>query len=1286
MTIIHVDSLLGSDSNPGTESLPKLTVKAAETAATVFDKVALRAGRCYSPVNGYFPRLQKNGLTLCAYGLPDGLSFTDSEIWDHYPILDGLTYENSNATGWTYEGDGVWSKTFASAKAKRVWFGAVNTGVLITQRVIGTAYRRTPDATADNLTAIKAALNNADRWHPAGSALGWKLYIYTGSATLSPPAYYDGLAILIADGATIGAQEGVYITQSVGAQAQNIHVRGAFGDSARIASLSSDTILTDEAIIQECLASYTGAANVFSIRTSGLNNTDPRKKISRSYIVDTKADSKTSQYEQEPSSAYSNLATMDMYVITGNAEDCHIQDFEAINSAHVGAAMGGQEFSEPVNCSIKYGHIKFDNWITYGRGLASSRMTSSVINACHVEGQNVRSQFADGHIVGNLWTNMRASIRKPTTDEWAAVECYAYDYGGADGPYRYEVRKPRDLRIEHNTVILPIASPGAYPLLLTTYGSAYPISDPNPSIDLNTVKVRNNIVVLDTPRSWLASFANGGAIADQLVQNNIIYTSGADATVRWAGATVGMNARTGHTGNLNVNPMLGADYRPLASSPAVGAGTPTGTTYADRLGVAFNPTTPTIGAFQYMLGTVVLNDRDAYLQLTPAGERDTNPGGGRALFFLDNNTRFQVTSGGAVTPSELRLSAKALNLPGAITWTTTPAVTLATDPAAPNDRILTAAAMGANTSVTVTITTQHQGQTYSAQRAITKVTDGVSNAVVYAYKRAAVAPTDNPGAVTYTFSSGSITTPATDTLANGWTKTIPAGDDPLYVIVASASNSTTTDAIAAGEWAAPVLWTKNGLNTATITIYQRSASTSAPALPTATTTYDFAAKTLTGLNNGWSTTLPAAGGDYLFASTATAASVTSTDTITAGEWAVARELARNGANGVGTNGKRGNAQIVASGSSWSDSTATTAIQSATGTNPIAHDQVTISNGSSFAQTRAWIGGDYPTGSWQTFAAWINGNMIVDETLSVSGDVISGGTITGVGINIGSGQFTVNASTGQVGAYNFFGYNSTFGNLSDPASPAVDAGNTGLTSSTTPVIRAISSTGGAGLEAGGGTYGKALSIVSGVSGIVQTGGGSNYLYNVLPSSDNAYSLGASGSLRWTAVYAMSSTITTSDERTKNVLGESDLGLDFICDLVPIRYTMKVAENIITDNWVTVREAYSFMDDYGTLVEVPAVVENQQVVTQKPGTRIHYGLSAQQLRATLLKHKQDNAAMWCLSNPADPDSQQAVRYEGLVAPLVQSTRQMRARIEQQDTTIALLVKRIEALEARLASQGS
>lgn len=90
-----------------------------------------------------------------------------------------------------------------------------------------------------------------------------------------------------------------------------------------------------------------------------------------------------------------------------------------------------------------------------------------------------------------------------------------------------------------------------------------------------------------------------------------------------------------------------------------------------------------------------------------------------------------------------------------------------------------------------------------------------------------------------------------------------------------------------------------GLNNATPTIYQRAAAT--PALPSAATTYTFASGGLSGLNNGWSLSVPE-GNNPLYASTALASATTPTVSIAAASWSAPRIIAKDGVSGAsGTN-------------------------------------------------------------------------------------------------------------------------------------------------------------------------------------------------------------------------------------------------------------------------------------------------------------------------------------------------------------------------------------------------
>lgn len=184
--------------------------------------------------------------------------------------------------------------------------------------------------------------------------------------------------------------------------------------------------------------------------------------------------------------------------------------------------------------------------------------------------------------------------------------------------------------------------------------------------------------------------------------------------------------------------------------------------------------------------------------------------------------------------------------------------------------------------------------------------DGYNTATVYLYQRATSTPSNPTNNLTYTFSTATLT----GTIDNDWDTVIPTGTDPIYVIAATAFSNTESDLITTSDWSSPVILAQDGqggtdgINTATVYLYQRKASM--PSRPTNTLTYTFATGALTGtIDNDWLTTIPS-GTDPLYITFATAASNTATDTINPGEWVTPEILAENGEDGAdGTDGTDG---------------------------------------------------------------------------------------------------------------------------------------------------------------------------------------------------------------------------------------------------------------------------------------------------------------------------------------------------------------------------------------------
>ncbi|WP_332859362.1 hypothetical protein [Janthinobacterium svalbardensis] len=378
--------------------------------------------------------------------------------------------------------------------------------------------------------------------------------------------------------------------------------------------------------------------------------------------------------------------------------------------------------------------------------------------------------------------------------------------------------------------------------------------------------------------------------------------------------------------------------------------------------------------------TAIGGARDTLLQAT--AERFSTTADGKAILMAGSTPVFRVNSAGAGAPGSIAITAKPVNVVGDIVFSVSAGTQLTV-----NGNVATVdfASMTTDTAL-VQARIREFGVDYVANYMISKVFDGVrgdtglaglNTGQAFAYKRAAAAPADSPGDVIFTFAAGSVTTPAGNDLANGWSKNIPAGSTALYVRVAAASSRSATDNIFANEWAGAVQLAKDGangvdgLNVAPVRIYQRGATNIAPALPSVVCTFTFATGVLAGLNNGWSTQVPTAGGAYLFTSGATAASRGATDDIPASEWSAAARLAADGATG-----QRGTVTVTAPGYSvWSDASAVYELGHAGYGAPINRDVVTLYD-ATHAVTKFYVNGE-----WLAADTVLNGNLLVPGTVA-----------------------------------------------------------------------------------------------------------------------------------------------------------------------------------------------------------------------------------------------------------------------------------------------------------------
>lgn len=116
-----------------------------------------------------------------------------------------------------------------------------------------------------------------------------------------------------------------------------------------------------------------------------------------------------------------------------------------------------------------------------------------------------------------------------------------------------------------------------------------------------------------------------------------------------------------------------------------------------------------------------VNDRDVMLQATVP--RNIDPTRGKALLLTVDTAMFRVSAAGVGAPAVATLTARGINIPGAVQWSATGGVVLGGT--GDNVRTLAFGDMTAP-SVQVTISIIYEGQAYLATQTISKVADGSS--------------------------------------------------------------------------------------------------------------------------------------------------------------------------------------------------------------------------------------------------------------------------------------------------------------------------------------------------------------------------------------------------------------------------------------------------------------------------------------------------------------------------------------------------------------------------------
>ena len=262
---------------------------------------------------------------------------------------------------------------------------------------------------------------------------------------------------------------------------------------------------------------------------------------------------------------------------------------------------------------------------------------------------------------------------------------------------------------------------------------------------------------------------------------------------------------------------------------------------------------------------------------------------------------------------------------------------------------------------------------------------------------------------------------------------------------------------------------------------------------------------------------------------------------------------------------------------------------------------------------------------------------------------------------GSGTVTSVSGTGQVNGITLSGTVTGSGSLtlSGPITGVVKTDSSGALQSvngnfqinkSTPILFLGTATSGS--YHGFNESGNQVNLVA--SGTVQLGLIASQIAvnnHMIPAVHATYDLGT-GSFRYKDIFA-SGTVTSSDQRLKNNIQDTDLGLSFVNALTPRKFKMSDGKPILSSP--------------GTDTSFPKYTYNS-------GTRFHYGLIAQEVATVLDNQGVDKSLFggWTLQDPSDSDSTQSLRYSEFISPMIKAIQELSTKV----TTLEAKVKELES----------
>jgi len=187
----------------------------------------------------------------------------------------------------------------------------------------------------------------------------------------------------------------------------------------------------------------------------------------------------------------------------------------------------------------------------------------------------------------------------------------------------------------------------------------------------------------------------------------------------------------------------------------------------------------------------------------------------------------------------------------------------------------------------------------------------------------------------------------------------------------------------------------------------------------------------------------------------------------------------------------------------------------------------------------------------------------------------------------------------------------------------------------------------------------------------------YCYNALVSkgfttfTNITYDLGSSG-VKMREVYCQNSLMNTSDQRLKKNIQHTDLGLDFIERLNPVKYQWIVGQNEEVPN------EYEYLHSDGGWNDtcekgregLEGKYKRNKTVAVR-GKRFHYGLIAQDLEQVFKDLDMPAPSMFCYDAIEDAYS---IRYDEIISPLISAVQELNAKNRGLEDRLLAIEKRL------------